>query len=57
MSRFYPEIGQALDRARFWAGTLELQWAISGLRSKDLSWLTVPIGRARDVRPMGTGWA
>ncbi len=57
MSKFYPEIAEALDRARFWAGTLELQWALNGLRSKDLSWLMVHIGRARDVRPMGTGWA
>ena len=57
MAPFYPQMSQALDRARFWAGTLELQWALSGLRSHDLSWLVCHIGWARDVLPLGSPWA
>ena len=56
MARFYPGIRNSLDRARFWAGTLELQWALAGVRSKDLSWLMCHIGSARDVMPIGSGW-
>ncbi len=54
MTRVYPEIRDALDRARFWAGTLELQWALAGARSKDLSWLMCHIGGARDAMPIGS---
>jgi aminoglycoside 2''-phosphotransferase len=54
--RFYPEIGGMIERARFWAGTLELQWLLGGLRSGDASWFTVHLGRARDVMPVGSGW-
>jgi aminoglycoside 2''-phosphotransferase len=53
MVKTYPGIANLIDRARFWAGTLELQWALQGLRANDLSWLTVHIGRARDVMPVG----
>jgi aminoglycoside 2''-phosphotransferase len=53
MAPFYPQMNHALDRARFWAGTLELQWALGGLRSNDLSWLVCHIGWARDVLPLG----
>jgi len=56
MARFYPEIGDAIERARFWAGTLWLQWALAGLRSRDLSWFMVHIGSARDAMPVGSGW-
>jgi aminoglycoside 2''-phosphotransferase len=57
MGRFYPEIAHTLDRARFQAGTLEIQWAINGLRSNDLSWLVCHIGRARDMLPLGAAWS
>jgi hypothetical protein len=57
MAPFYPRMSQAIDRARFWAGTLELQWALGGLRSHDLSWLVCHIGWARDVQPLGIPWA
>ncbi len=50
---FYPAIEGSLDRARFWAGVLELEWIAEGLRTKDASWFTVHIGRARDVMPIG----
>lgn len=56
MAGFYPGIREALDRARFWAGTLELQWALAGVRSKDLSWLLCHVGGARDAMPVGSGW-
>ncbi len=56
MSRGYPQIGLLIDRARFWAGTLELLWALAGLATGDLSWLTNHIGSARDVLPVGVGW-
>jgi aminoglycoside 2''-phosphotransferase len=54
MDPFYPQMSKVLDRARFWAGTLELQWALGGLRSHDLSWLVCHIGWARDVMPFGS---
>jgi aminoglycoside phosphotransferase (APT) family kinase protein len=57
MAKFYPEIANAADRARFRAGALELEWALAGLRSNDVSWLLCHIGRARDVMPIGNRWA
>jgi aminoglycoside 2''-phosphotransferase len=54
MVRHYPALTELIDRARFWAGTLELQWALNGLRSDDLSWRTVHIGRAHDEMPIGS---
>jgi len=58
MARIYPEIEGAVDRARFWAGTLELQWALSGIRARDAnwSWFTAHLGSARDVMPIGAEW-
>jgi len=56
MARTDPAVAEALDRARFWAGTAELQWALAGLRSGDRSWFVAHIGRARDVGPIGSPW-
>lgn len=55
IARYYPPgIESLINRARFWAGTLELQWALGGLRHpEDPSWFFVHIGRARDVGQMG----
>jgi aminoglycoside 2''-phosphotransferase len=53
IGQFYPDLPQHLDRARFYAGTLELQWFLGGLRSKDFSWFTVHLDRARDISPYG----
>lgn len=55
MAKFYPEIEEAVDRARFWAGTLELQWALSGVRAREAkwAWFTAHLGGARDVMPIG----
>jgi aminoglycoside 2''-phosphotransferase len=51
MRHFYPEIEPALDRARFRAGALEVDWALAGVRSKDPAWFLVHLGRARDALP------
>ncbi|MCB8928242.1 MAG: phosphotransferase [Ardenticatenaceae bacterium] len=57
LAPFYPGLDQLIERARFWAGTLELQWALGGLRYPDEpDWFMVHIGRARDVLPIGSGW-
>jgi aminoglycoside 2''-phosphotransferase len=59
MARFYPEIEEGVDRARFWAGTLELQWALSGVRARQAkwSWFMTHLGSARDVMPIGARWS
>ena len=57
MTPSYPNIEQLIERARFWAGTLELQWLLGGLRYPDEpDWFMVHVGRARDVLPIGSGW-
>lgn len=56
MAKFYPEIREGVDRARFWAGTLELQWALRAIASENKIWFTVHIGGARDVLPVGSRW-
>ncbi len=57
MTPYYPNIAQHIERARFWAGTLELQWLLGGLRyPNEPDWFMVHIGRARDVLPIGSGW-
>jgi len=53
MAKSYPEIENAVDRARFWAGTLPLQWALSGLRTKNNWWNLVHLSGALDVKPIG----
>jgi aminoglycoside 2''-phosphotransferase len=57
MAKYYPMMRSGVERARFWAGTLELQWALRGIRSKDPSWFVVHVGGARDVLPEGIDWA
>lgn len=52
VSRFdklYPELHTYLKRARFYAETFELQWALSGLKSKDITWFLGHIGSAKDI--------
>lgn len=56
MSRRYPEIAEHIERARFWAGTMELQWVLRGLQNEDKGMLVVHIGRMRDLLPVGSGW-
>lgn len=49
MKPVYSDISNSIRRARFWAGTLELQWALSGERSKNVWWHLVSMSAARDV--------
>ena len=56
MAKSYPEIEKAVDRARFWAGTLPLQWALGGLRTKNFWWNLVHLGGARDAMPIGANF-
>jgi aminoglycoside 2''-phosphotransferase len=56
MHQVYPIPQATIDRARFLAGALELEWALGGIQSKDISLLLVHLGRARDSLPMLTPW-
>lgn len=57
ISRYVPLPQDVLERARFFAGFIELEWALNGLRTQDPSWLLVHLGRARDSLPSGTSWS
>ncbi|MBW4638006.1 MAG: phosphotransferase [Gloeocapsa sp. UFS-A4-WI-NPMV-4B04] len=53
LSRFstvYPEISSYLKRARFYAETFELQWALSGINSQDITWFLGHLGSAKDIK-------
>lgn len=54
--RNYPTLKKVIDRARFWAGTTELQWALAGVHHKDTGLLLAHLGGARSVKPIGTPW-
>jgi aminoglycoside phosphotransferase (APT) family kinase protein len=54
MAETYPMSVELLDRARFFAGSLELEWALAGVRENNVSMLLVHLGRARDIQPIGT---
>ena len=56
MSTVYPEVGDHIRRARFRAGTLELQWLLQGILHKDNGMMVVHIGRARDAQPIDSSW-
>lgn len=51
MTKYDPQIAALLNRARFYAGTFELQWVLGGVRSKMFDWFTAHLDRARDVQP------
>lgn len=53
MQNNYPLLIDYIDRARFWSGTLELQWANYAIKNQDISLYLAHIGLARDVRPLG----
>jgi hypothetical protein len=38
-----------LKRARFYAGTWGLRWALIGIESGDISWVTCHTGDAKDI--------
>ncbi|WP_223280013.1 phosphotransferase [Nostoc sp. PA-18-2419] len=54
MESDYPMLPSVIDRARFWVGTLELQWALAGIKFNDISLSLAHIGLAREVEPVGT---
>ncbi|MDM9382641.1 phosphotransferase [Chlorogloeopsis sp. ULAP01] len=54
MASDYPMLRHLIDRARFWVGTLELQWALMGVKYNDVSLSLAHIGCAREVQPVGT---
>lgn len=50
----YPGLEDLMDRARFYAGAFELQWALSGIEN-DEPWLTFAhLGGARDMSLIGS---
>lgn len=52
IGRTYGNTASLMERAKFWAGTLWLQWALGGLRNPDdPSWFFVHIGRANGTLP------
>ena len=53
MQEVYPGLEDHLKRARFWAGTVELQWALAGVRYGDKGLSLAHLGGARDVLPVG----
>ncbi len=50
LRRGYPEMEQAMARARFYAQAIELQWVLAGIESGDTFWFLTHLGGARDVR-------
>jgi aminoglycoside 2''-phosphotransferase len=53
MESVYPALLRRLDRARFYAATLELRWALAAVRSRDPAWFLCHLGYARDAWPAG----
>jgi aminoglycoside phosphotransferase (APT) family kinase protein len=45
-----------LDRARFFAGSIELEWALAGIVANNPEMFLVHLGRACDVLPIGVRW-
>lgn len=50
----YPELEEHFDRARFWVGTLEWQWALMGQVHGRPEFALAHLGGARDVLPTGS---
>lgn len=48
MQAVYPELQRYLPRARYYARTIEFEWAIRGLTEKESLWFTAHLGNARD---------
>lgn len=50
LERTYPQLPSLIQRARFFARTIELQWVLLGIESGEKYWFTAHIGGARDIR-------
>lgn len=46
----YPAAKEYLQRARFYAGAIEMRWILTGIESGDASWYAVHISSAKDMR-------
>ncbi|WGV25738.1 phosphotransferase family protein [Halotia branconii] len=56
MESDYPMLRYVINRARFWVGTLELQWSLIGVKYNDISLSLAHIGLAREVQPLETAF-
>ena len=56
MRRVCPHIERHIERARFFAGRIELEWVLRGLQNDDPGMFVVHLGRWRDVGRVGSGW-
>ena len=56
MAKYYPQIGNAISRARFRASAVELEWVLNGIFTKDISWFMAHLGRSRDIMPIEDEW-
>ena len=56
MNQTYTEIREHIARARFRAGTLELQWVLRGIQRGENDMFVVHIGRSRDMLPVDVEW-
>lgn len=55
MSKYYSGVEELIDRTRFLAGIVWLQWALTGVQNNDIELLLAHIGSsARDIQPIGT---
>ena len=50
MSPAYPDLNKHLQRARFYAQAIELEWILLGIETGDNFWFTSHLGSARDVQ-------
>lgn len=56
LARYWPVLEGMIERARFIAGTVELQWALEGIQNSDSFGTLGYVGSARDALPPGSGW-
>ena len=50
MKNTYPDLEKQLQRARFYAQSIELEWTLRGMESGENFWFTAHLGGARDIR-------
>jgi len=46
--KIYPQAENFLNRARFYAGAIEVRWILSGIERKNNWWFAVHVGSAKD---------
>ncbi len=56
VGQVYPALAGMIERARFLAGTVELQWALDGVHRGNCFGTLGYISSARDILPVGSGW-